>query len=147
MSLSQKGAQYLGRDGISSNPKLREVLRAADDIASQVQAIRTQGNFGVSGNPVPPHPITAINVVNSSGFAQVTLTHANAPPGTRYIIEYSTTANFLSPTQIDNGVSLTFQQYLHGQTLYFRAATMFPASGLSPWVYFGGAVKPSSTNF
>lgn len=152
MSLSQKGAIYEGRDAISNIPSsLRELakhtLRALDDVASQVQAVRAQGNFGQKGPPVAPHPVTAIAVANSGGFAKVTLTHANAPEGTRYIIEYSTTANFLNPQQVDNGVSLTFERYLHGQTLFFRAAPMFPASGLAQFTYFGSQTNPTSTVF
>jgi hypothetical protein len=42
---------------------------------------------------------------------------------------------------------LSFQQYLKGQTLYFRAAPKLAASELAPWIYFGGAANPTAVSF
>jgi hypothetical protein len=125
----------------------RHVLEATDDLASQIQATRNQGNFGQSGPPAAPHPVTAIAVTKANGFGTVTLTHNSAPAGTNYVIEYSATPNFQSSVQVDNGISLTMQQYLKGQTLYFRAAPKFPTSALAPWTYLGGAAKPTAVTF
>jgi hypothetical protein len=152
MALSQKGANYEGRDAIANPPEdlkllAHHVMRALDDIASQNQATRTQGNFGQSGPPAAPHPITAIAVSASAGFATLTLTHASAPPGCQYRIQYSTTPNFQNPITVDNGDSLTFHKYLKGLNLYFRAAPKFPASEPAEWIYFGGQAKPTPVAF
>lgn len=154
MAISEKGANYKSREAIANPPQslresMRHVLTAFDDLASQVQAVRSQGNFGQSNSPSAPHPVTAVSIVNANGFAQVSLTHNSAPAGTRYIIQYSTTPNFQSGTvqQIDNGVSLSFERYLKGKKLYFRAAPMFPASPLGAWTYFGTAANPTATQF
>lgn len=152
MAVSQRGANYQGRDSIVNPPSsLREIakhiLRAFDDLASQVQSVRTQGNFGQAGTPVAPHPVTAIAVVNAAGFAQVTLVHNSAPAGTQYVLEYSTTPNFQNPIRVDLGESLNFERYLHGKTLYVRAAPKFSASALAEWTYFGGPVTPTSVAF
>lgn len=154
MPISQKGAIYKSREGIQNPPtSLRELARhllnAFDDIASQLQAVRTQGNYGQQTSPAAPHPVNAIAVVNSGGFAQITLTHNNPPAGTRYVIEYSTTPNFQSGTvqRADNGISLTWERYLHGKTLFFRAAPMFLSSAVGSWIYFGGAANPTAVVF
>ncbi len=147
MAISQKGASYRNQAEIQGKDRL--VAQALDDLASQIEATRAQGNFGQSGPPAAPHPLTAIGVVGQNGFAAVTLTHNSAPAGTRYVIEYSSTPNFQgnTVTRVDNGISLSWQQYLKGQKLYFRAAAMFPASDLSPWIYFGGPASPTVVGF
>ena len=154
MSLLVKGALYSSREAIQ-NPaiSLRELARhallALDDVASQIQAIRSQGNYGQKIAPQPPHPLSSIAVVNSGGFAQVTLTHNSPPAGSRYVIEYSTTPNFTPATtqRSDNGISLSWERYLHGKTLYFRSAVMYSSSKLGPWVYYGTATSPTSVAF
>jgi hypothetical protein len=152
MALSQKGANYKGREGISNPPSslrefARHVLNAVDDLASQIQATRSQANLGQAGPPAAPHPLTAIAVANAGGFAQVQLTHNSAPSGTQYTIEYSTTPNFQNPIRVQNGDSLSFERYLHGKTLYFRAAPKFAASALSTWTYFGSVNNPTAVTF
>ena len=149
MSLSQKGALYDARDAIAGLPESprelgRHLLRALDSLASQNEAIRQQGNFGLEGPPAAPHSLDAIGVAAANGFVTVRLTHAQPPAGVRYVIEYSTTPNFLNPVRIDNGISTSFSQYLHGQTLYWRAAPTFLTSGLGSWIYFGGLSTPTA---
>lgn len=145
MALSQTGANYKNQSELQRRDRM--LGEALDDISSQVQAVRAQGNYGQAGKPAAPHPLTSIAVVNASGFAQVNLVHAKAPAGTQYTIQYSTTPNFQSTVTIDNGTSLSLEQYLHGKTVYFRAAPRFPASGLASWIYFGGQANPTSTTF
>lgn len=145
MAISQTGGNYRNQSELQRRDRV--LGEALDDIASQIQAVRTQGNFGQNG-PVPaPGAPTAIKVVGTSGFATVTLTDKNAPDGLLYIIQYSTTSNFQNPIQVDNGISLTWQQYLKGLTLFFRAAAMFPASPMSPWIYFGSQASPTAVKF
>lgn len=145
MPFSQKGANY--RNQTELERRDRVLGEALSDLASQIQTIRGQGNFGQAGSPLAPHPLTAINVVNAGGFAQVTLTHANAPAGTQYIIHYSTSPNFSTFQEVHNGFSLTLERYLHGKTLYFRAAPLFLASKLAAWTYFGGQANPTPVTF
>jgi|SRR5579859_5471944 len=145
MALSQTGANYKNQSELQRRDRM--LGEALDDIASQAQAVRDQGNFGQSGPPPAPHPITAISVTGANGFATLQLTHNGAPAGTNYVIEYSTTPNFQRPIRIDNGISLNFHQFLQGQTLYFRAAPKFPTSTLAPWIYFGGEATPTATTF
>lgn len=146
MALNPTGAKYRNQDAVQR--KDRVLGEAMDDLASQLEQVRQQGNYGPNGNPAAPHPLTTIAVKAAGGFGTVTLTHINAPAGTRYIIEAATTPTFQSPMRIDNGISLTtLPIYLKGQTLYFRAAPMFPASDLAPWLYFGGTTTPTAVAF
>lgn len=151
MALSQTGANYRNQSDLQRRDRV--LGEALDDIASQIQATRSQGNFGESGPPQAPHPITSLLVAASGGFATVTVTHNSPPAGAVYVIEYSTTPTFQQPirlttaSSIDNGVTLSLQQYLKGQTLYFRAAPKFPTSPLAPWVYFGGETTPTPMTF
>lgn len=151
MPLSQNGANYEGRDGIANPPSsLREfakqALKATDDLASQLQAVRAQGNFGQAGNPLPPHPVTALSVKADAGFASIALTHNNAPPGSSYMVEMSTTPNFTAETttRIDNGESLTTPPIaVASQPVYFRAAAKTLASPISEWTYLGSQNSPT----
>jgi len=144
MALSQKGAGYLDRNYI----KDQHVLRALDDIASQVQSVASNTNSTKTGSRGAPPAPTSISVSNSGGFARITITPAKgALEGTAYVIEYSTSSSFANAQRIDNGISPTCERYLHGQTLYFRVASTLYTSPLSPWVYFGGSAKPTPTVF
>jgi hypothetical protein len=145
MALSQKGASYEDRNYIRD----QHVLRALDDLASQVQSVASNTNASKVGVAAAPAAPVAIAVVNSGGFARITISPArNAVQGTAYILEYSPNANFSgTPQRIDNGISLTAERYLHGQTLYFRVASTLYTSPLSPWVYFGGSAAPTPTAF
>jgi len=145
MALTPTGARYRNQGAIQRRD--RELGEALDDIASQGAQIRVQGNYGFDGPPLAPHPITSIAVSGASGFATVALTHTNAPPGVKYIVQYATTPNFQNPIPVDNGSSLVMHKYLKGLTLYFRAAPQFPASPLAPWVYFGGQTTPTPVAF
>lgn len=148
MALSQTGANYKNQSELQRRDRM--LGDALDDLASQVQSARSQGNFGQAGPPSAPHPLTAIQVTPSAGFAYISLTHNNAPSGTQYVIEVSSSPNFPSSgtQRIDNGISLSHPPlYLKGLTMYFRAAPKFPASGLAPWTYFGGQNAPSAVTF
>jgi hypothetical protein len=144
MALAQKGAGYQDRNYI----KDQHILRALDDIASQVTSVANNTNSTKTGIRTAPAAPTGISVVNSGGFARVTITPTDPIAGTAYVIEYSPNANFSgTPQRVDNGIVLTFERYLHGQTLYFRVASTLYTSPLSPWIYFGGAATPTPTNF
>lgn len=148
MALNPTGSQYRNQDAIQK--KDRVLGEAIDDIASQIEQIRQQGNFGSLGPPAAPHPLTKIVVTPSGGFASIQLTHNNAPAGTRYIIEMSSTSNFLAGTvqRIDAGISLAPPPiYLKNLTLFFRAAPMFLSSDLAEWTYFGGTAAPTAVSF
>jgi hypothetical protein len=146
MALSQTGANYRNRAHVQGKDQL--LGRALDDIVSQVQAVATQTNASVTGKAAAPSAPTALSVSNSNGHATLGITHANAPAGTNYLIEYSKTPNFQSPVQIDNGISKSFQQYFKGLgPLYFRAAARFPTSGISRHVYFGTQTNPTPVTF
>ena len=147
MPLSQTGANYQNQAELQHRDRM--LGAALDDIASQMQAVRAQGGFGQSGAPAPPHPVTAISVSSAGGFATVNLIHNGAPPGSQYVIEYSTTPNFQNPNpvRVDNGISLSFHQYLKGQTVYFRTAARLSASALSGWTYYGSSTTPTPVTF
>lgn len=145
MAFSQKGANYVNRAHIQNNDRLTS--QALDDIASKVQAVSDQTNASISGKTLSPKPPTAISILGGGGFASLTITDNNPAAGTAYIIEYSTTPNFLNPVRIDNGISQSWKQYLIGLTLYFRVATTFYTSELSSFIYFGSASNPTPTTF
>lgn len=145
MALSQSGANYVNRAHVQSKDK--DLARALDDIVSQTNAVAKQTNASVTGKADPPSVPTALNVTASNGHGLVSITHENAPSGTNYLIEYSTTPNFLSPVQIDNGISKTWPQYLKGQTLYFRAASRFSTSETSQFIYHGTQTNPTPVTF
>jgi hypothetical protein len=86
-------------------------------------------------------------VSSLAGFGRATITHNNAPAGAQYVLQYSTNPGFSSYVEVDNGSSLTWQQYLKGQTLYFRAAARFLSSEKSPWVYYGSQASPTPVRF
>lgn len=142
MAFSQKGVRYDGRNEL--DPKVR---RSIDDVLSQVQAGLKQVQATPQGKTPPPSAPDQVAVGSSGGFATVTITHNNPPKGTAYIIEYSTTTNFTDPVRIDNGISETWQQYLSGQTLYFKAASTLYTSEMSPWTYYGSSTNPTPTTF
>lgn len=145
MAVSEKGANYVNRTHIQNRDRLTSL--ALDDIISKVQAVADQTNASVSGEtPAPPAP-TAVSVVNASGSAQLLITNPGAAKNTAYIIEYSSTPNFLNPQIVDNGFSPTFERYLAGQTLYFRVAATLYTSPQSGWTYFGPAANPTPTTF
>src|ERR1017187_5777165 len=93
MALSQKGASYPYRENI----KDQYVQAAHDDHASKIQAILQQGNFGAAGIPDPPSAPTALQVTAASGLFTATVTHNSAPAGTEYVLQYSSSPNFLNP--------------------------------------------------
>jgi hypothetical protein len=146
MGVSQKGATYINRSHVAGiDPKL---VAALDDIASKVQAVAGLTNADTSGKQSAPSAPTAIAVTTPvAGFARMDITHHGAPAGTAYVIEYSSSPNFLSPVRIDNGISLSFERYLVGRTLYWRAAATFYTSPLSEWTYFGTLQKPTAVSF
>ena len=151
MTLSTKSAQYLYQPEVQRKDAI--VGKAMDDIASQIDQVRQQGNFGQKGPPPAPHPITSLQVSPSNGFANISLTHNSAPAGARYIVQASTTPNFQNPIRLselaidDGGTTVSTQAYLKGQTLYFRAAPKFPSSELAPWTYFGSQAQPQGVTF
>jgi len=146
MALSQTGANYVNRAHVQSRDQL--LARALDDIVSQTQAVATQTQASVTGKTAPPSAPTALSISAVNGHALATITHENAPAGTNYLIEYSSTPNFQNPVQIDNGISKTWPQYLKGQgTLYFRAAARFSTSAASEYIYFGTQSNPTPVSF
>lgn len=146
MALSQPGANYKNRAHVHNKDPL--LGRAIDDVMDKVQAVAIQTNASVTGKASAPSAPTAISVVNSNGHATLEITHHGAPAGTNYLIEYSTTPNFLKPVQIDNGISKSFQQYLKGLgPIYFRASSRFSTSESSKHVYFGTENNPTAVPF
>jgi hypothetical protein len=145
MALTQTGATYPHRAYLmGKDPYL---VAALDSLASADQNIGNHVNASPQASKAAPSAPAAINLSAKNGFGSVAITHNNPPAGTAYLIEYSTTPNFQNPIRIDNGVSQSFQQYLKGQTLYFRAASTFYTSPNSPWVYFGGQANPTPVSF
>lgn len=142
MALSQRGVRYDGRSEL--DPKVR---RAIDDVLSQTQAGLKQVQATPQGTTPTPTAPDKLAVASSGGFATLTITQNNPPKGVAYVIEYSTTANFANPVTIDNGISPTWQQFLSGQSLYFRAASTLYTSGQSAWTYYGSANAPILTTF
>lgn len=145
MAVTQTGAVYRNRSHIFTRDRL--LGEALDDIASRTQAVSNQTNADVSGSTSPPSAPNAISVTAKDGFANVQISHASAPEGTAYLLEYATTPNFQNPVQVDNGISKNFSQYLKGQRLYFRAASTFYTSPASPWIYYGGQANPIPVSF
>jgi hypothetical protein len=138
-TLNQKGASYSNRAYILGKDRL--LVEALDDIASPVQAILIQGNFGRDGTPDPPSAPTALQASALNGLFTVTIVHPNAPAGTQWRLQYSSSPNFTNP--IDVGLlHPNWQASLPQQVLYFRAAAKFSASAQSAWTYLGSSAKP-----
>jgi len=141
MALSQKGAGYPYRDHIKD-----EWVRAAhDDHASKIQAILDQGNFGTDGVAQPPSAPAQLGISVSAGLFTVNIVHNKPPMGVRYVLQHATTPNFQAPVSEELGttpnIPTTVQRYLP-QKFYWRVAAKFPASTLTPWVYFGSPTAP-----
>jgi hypothetical protein len=143
MALSQKAVQYDGRNELQ-DPVVR---RALDHILSQLKAGIDQVKATPHGKTPAPTAPDQLVVSASGGFARIAVSHRKAPSGTAYVLEYSTTKDFLNPVRIDNGISKSWGQYLSGKTLYFRAASTFYTSDLSKWTYFGSSGSPTPTTF
>jgi hypothetical protein len=145
MALTQKGATYKNQSELQRRDRI--LGEALDDLASQVAATRTQGNYGLQGAPDPPSPPTALQVTAASGLFTATVIHHSAPAGTQYVLQHSTTPNFLNPISeilgSAPGVMTTWQRSLPNQKLYFRIAPKFPASPVGKWVYVGTSASPS----
>lgn len=141
MTISQTGGQYKNQAELARRDRF--LGEALDDLASQTQTIRNQANLGVMGSPAPPSTPAKLSVSVSNGIIQAVITHPNAPTGTNYRIEYSTTPNFLNPIAVDLGEVPVFHASLPAQKLYFRAAAKFSASELTPFIYFGSQTSPT----
>ena len=148
MALTQQGAQYKNRDHLVRTERFSG--EAMDDLASQVAAVRNQLNAGLTGPPDPPSAPSALQVTtNGSGLFSATIQHNNAPAGTQYVFQYSTSANFTdgaTTTEIlthTPGITTTWQKSLPGQKLYFKVAAKFPASEMGSWVYLGSGASPT----
>ena len=149
MPLSHPGAGYQSRNGIANPPETlkqfaRHVLEAADDLASQVQAVAKQVNAPTSGSQSPPAAPTSLSVTASGGYALAIITNNHAPAGVEYLVQYSTSPQFINPIPEALGDQLTMHKYLAGLSLYFRCAAGFPTSALSPWTYFGTSASPTA---
>lgn len=143
MALSQKGANYKNRAHIQNRD--RHLAEALDDIASQAQALATQGNFSKSGTPAPPSAPTAVQAIAANSLFTVNIVHPNAPPGTTWVLQYSTSPQFQSPFTVGL-LHPEWQGSLPNQVLHFRAAAKFPASAQSAWTYLGSSAKPISVS-
>lgn len=130
MPLTQTGATYKNQATIRNQNRL--LAEALDDIASQVQAVRSQGNFGVNGTAAAPSAPTALQVTAQAGLITWSIVHPHAPAGTQWVLEYSTSPTFANPVQVGL-LKPMYQAYLPNQTLYSRAAAKFAASGQSAW--------------
>lgn len=137
MALAQKGADYDYRDHID-DPHVKGAL---DDIASKLQAVILQGNYGPKGIPQPPSTPSALQVSVLGSLFSATIVHQNAPLGTRWILQYSTSPSFANPISEELG-TMTWQKSLPSQALYLRVAAKFPASAQTPWVYAGSSSNP-----
>lgn len=145
MALTQKGATYKNQSELQRRDRI--LGEALDDLASQVAAARSQGNFGLQGAPGPPSPPTALQVSAQAGLFSATIVHNNAPAGTQYVLQYSASKNFLNPisellTHTPN-ITTSWQKSLPGTQLYLRVAAKFPASELSAWTYVGSSASPT----
>lgn len=141
MALSERGVHYDGRNEL--DPLTR---RALDDIASQIHAGLNQVHATPHGTTPTPSAPSQISISNNNGFGSLRIVH-NGKPGTAYIIQYSSTADFANPIEADNGIVKSWGQYLKGQTLYFRARATLYTSEPSPWTYFGSQAAPQAMTF
>lgn len=142
MTISQTGGTYKFQSELQRRD--RALGGALDDIASQVQAVRTQANLGQSGpNPAPAAP-TALSVSASGGFVTAKVTYANPPAGISYVVQYSSTPDFQDPIPVELGSQPVLHQYLSGLTLHFRVAAKLGSSATSPWTYFGSSAAPTA---
>ena len=134
MALTVPHLEIIGQQ----NPVLYEALRS---IITGVNNVATQTNAepNASQNAAPP-PIAGFNVVESGGIHDVQITD-NAPAyrGVNYFAEYSRTADFANPHQIDLGSSQNHRANLGTGAYYWRASSAYRTSAASAYVYHGGA--------
>lgn len=139
MAISQKGAGYDYRERI----KDEYVRGALDDLASQLQAVRTQGQFGAKGNPPAPSFPIALSVTASNGIFTAIITANQAPAGVRYRLQWSAAANFQNAIE-EELATTTWQKQLTGLKLYFRVRPIFLSSAPGDWAYFGTPANPTA---
>lgn len=118
--------------------RLAQSFRA---IARQSTTTEQQTNANPSGQPAAPPNIQGLTVTAQNGH--FTFRIKDAAPGLRrgvqYRIDYATTQDFRDPHPINIGDSRDHNEFLGNATLHFRAASSYPSSQMSAWVYHGGA--------
>ena len=129
-TLREKGAGYVHRENIK-DPFTKGAL---DDISSQVQAIRRQGNFTALGSPSPPSAPNSLAVSSLNGLVTATINHPGAPPSTKWVLYYSVSPTFQDAIEVELGRPF-FQQYLPQHTLYFKVTAKSAASAETAPVY------------
>ena len=105
---------------------------------------------GVSGNPLDTPPkISQLQVTASNGFFSIAIID---PAGTQqpnlglhYFLQYSVDAGFTQSQQLPEQTSRNATIFLGNLTLFWRVASQFRNSSLSPWVYLGGTTPTSIT--
>lgn len=139
MALSQKGAGYAGRNSIR-DPHL---LRALDDLASQIQNTANQVNATPQGVTAAPSQISGFSVVASGGIFDVQIQdNSPASRGIEYFAEYAAAPS--GPwTVISLGPARNWRGALGSQTLYWRAYSQYPTSEPSAPLYFGSQATPT----
>lgn len=137
MPLYHKGANYENR----ANIKDQFTLGALDDLASQIQAVVTQGNFSKQGKPQPPSTPVAVAVTSNNGLVTATISHPNAEPGTRWVVQYDTSPQFPAPIT-EEAAYPVWQKQLPQRAVYVRVAAKFLTSDNTPWVYYGSSASP-----
>jgi hypothetical protein len=146
MALTQPGATYKNQTHLARENRL--LGEALDDIASQAAAARIQGNYGLTGPPAPPSSPSALQITAAPGLVTASVAHNDAPAGTQYVLQYSTTPNFQNPISEvlthTPGITTTWQKSLPvGTRVYLRIGAKFPASTLGSWVYYGTSAAPT----
>jgi hypothetical protein len=147
MALTQKGATYKNQSELQRRDRI--LGEGLDDLASQIAAIRLQGNYGKNGSILPPSSPAALQVTAASGLFTATVIHNSPPAGTQYVLQYSSSPNFTNPisellTSVP-GVPTTWQKsFAAGTQLYFKIASKFAASNLGPWLYVGNSANPTA---
>jgi hypothetical protein len=132
-------AALKGRD-----PYLHSIV---DKIVKFVNLLGKSTGVAPPGHLPTPPTIGGIQVTAANGFFDISLTDkAVVQPGIVYFVEFDSSSNFQNAHTVSLGAARHLHLGLGNQTLYFRAYSMYQASGVrSPIVVLGGTNPVAKT--
>lgn len=107
-----------------------------------------QGNFNMTGSPIAPPKVDALNVKGQNGHYTFSINdnNTNLFRGVNYYIEHSTDPNFSNPQKIHVGDPRDHTVFLGSGKRYFRAYSAYAASPSSQPTYYGTQAQPTAVD-
>ena len=120
--------------------RLHEVIT---DMQRQQEALATQTNSNLNGNPQAPPRIDGLTVTANDGHFQIAV-HDRTPSyrAIQYFVEHADNPNFVNSHTEHLGDSRNANLFLGNSTRYFRAYSSYASSPPGEPAYHGTAAQP-----